>query len=473
MTAGNDGQDVTSKVGQQDTWQWERLSLARQFALAGGTVMLVAILAVGLWVSGRIEDISVHNTARATALYMESFVAPALQDLTAEADLSPDARQEIATLFKDTTLGQRVVSFKLWSRTGEVIEASNEDLVGQEFEPTDNLRLALTGEVTADLEETGDAEDVAEGALGLPLLEIYAPIRNATTGEIVAVAEFYELATELKADLLGARLATWGTVAAVMVAIGISMFAIVLRGSFTIDRQIAELKSLSARNLALRIRAQGAAGRVAALSDSTMKQVGADLHDGPAQLLAFAALRLDALRAQSPLPKAQEEIDAIERALREALTELRSIARGLSLPDIERRSLTDLLQALTRSHSERTGSPVAFSSDVPDGAAMSEAVKTCAYRFAQEGLSNAWKHGGGASQAVHLELSGQMLTIVVSDRGPGFGPEATRKSADTDGGMGLSGLADRVESLGGRIDTGNRPGGGAELRMSLDLRGAE
>ena len=57
-----------------DLWRrkgLEGLSLARQFALAGGVVMLAATLLVGWFVSGRIEDVVVRNTANATALYMD------------------------------------------------------------------------------------------------------------------------------------------------------------------------------------------------------------------------------------------------------------------------------------------------------------------------------------------------------------------------------------------------------------------
>lgn len=456
-----------------DEWRWERLSLARQFALAGGTVMLVAILAVGLWVSGRIEQVVVRNSANTTALYMNSFVAPLLQGMADHHSLSPASRREVAKLFDETELGQRVVSFKLWQKEGFVVDASNPDLVGLQFAPTENLVLAWDGEVRADLEQTGDAEDLAESALGLPLLEIYAPIRNLQTGEVIAVAEFYELASDLKADLIRTRLASWGAVAAVMLVIGLSMFAIVLRGSFTIDRQIAELRSLSARNLALRIRAQGAAGRVAALNDSTLKQIGADLHDGPAQLLGFAALRLDALRTQEVTAKSGEEIEAIERAVREAMGEIRSIARGLSLPDIEKRSLTDLLQSLALGHFERTGTQVEVNIDVPGSTEFSPAVKTCVYRVAQEGLTNAWRHAGGAAQELELELSGELLTLAVRDRGPGLPAQGVKANSDTESGMGLAGLTDRVESLGGRIDLRNRRSGGTELIMTLDLDGAE
>jgi signal transduction histidine kinase len=428
-------------------WQWENLSLARQFALAGGTVMLVAVLAVGLWVSRRIEDVVVRSTASATALYMESFVAPLLQELTHREGLSSEARLEVARLLKDTALGERVVSFKLWRAGGLLADAMNEELVGQRFEVTENLRLAWEGEVRADLEQTKDTEDVAENAMGIPLLEIYTPIRNARTGEVIAVAEFYEVASELKSDLVKARLASWAAVAAVMAAIGISLFAIVLRGSWTIDRQMDELKSLSARNVALRMRAHGAAGRVAALNDSTLKRIGADLHDGPVQLLGFAALRLDALRMHNGDAKAQDELNGVEQAVRDAMGEIRSIARGLSLPDIDERSLADLLQSLALGHSERTGTAVDFECDIADHAELSAAVKTCVYRVAQEGLTNAWRHGGGVSQKVQLAICGDVLTLSVLDRGPGLPPGAKSAVDLGHGGMGLAGLTDRVESL--------------------------
>ena len=113
------------KAGRWSDWQWEKLSLARQFGLAGGTVMRVAALAVGLWVSRRIEDVVVRNTANATALYMESFVSPLLQELATRDNLSPQTRLEVAKLLDETALGQRVVSFKLWRKGGLLADSAS------------------------------------------------------------------------------------------------------------------------------------------------------------------------------------------------------------------------------------------------------------------------------------------------------------------------------------------------------------
>lgn len=159
-----------------------QMSLARQFALAGGVVMLISALLVGWLVQGRIQDVVVRNTANATALYMESFIAPLTQGLADHDDLSEWSRAEIGRLLEQTALGSRVVSFKIWRQGGLLVDASNTALVGQTFDVTENLKLAWKGEVRADFDDTGDQEDVAEHALGLPLLEIYSPIREVGVG---------------------------------------------------------------------------------------------------------------------------------------------------------------------------------------------------------------------------------------------------------------------------------------------------
>ena len=116
---------------------WSKLSLVQQFALAGGVVMLVSAGLGGSVVSNRIEEVVVRNTANATALYMESFIAPLTQDLAQRSDLSEESRLKIGELLADTALGKRVVSFKIWRPGGLVVDASNLALVGQRFPPTE------------------------------------------------------------------------------------------------------------------------------------------------------------------------------------------------------------------------------------------------------------------------------------------------------------------------------------------------
>ena len=188
--------------------------------------------------------------------------------------------------------------------------------------------------------------------------------------------------------------------------------------------------------------------------------------------MAYAALRLDALRGQVAQGPARQVVDEIDRAVKDSIVEIRNISRGLSLPDIQQRPVVDILQGLAEAHTARTGAAVKLDApqgDLPD---MPIAVKVCCFRFVQEGLNNGWRHGGGLGQEIVLRLQETRPRLSVLDRGPGFATLPVDVTGG-EGGLGLVGLADRVESLGGSVEVRNRDDGtGALLIMELDLEGA-
>ena len=447
---------------------WSDLTLAGQFALAGGLVMVLATGIVGLWVSGRIEGVVVRNAANTTALYMESFIEPLAQDMAHADRLTPANAQAIDALLAGTTLGKRVVSFKLWDGAQRVVASTDPAVIGRSFPEEDDVVEAWKGEVVASFNRLDAEENEAERALGLPLLQIYTPIRERGSGRVIAVAEFYEVATGLQADLVKARLSSWMAVLLVMAAIFGTLFAIVLRGSRIIAGQLEALSDLASRNVSLRLKVQGAAGRFSALNDQALRQIGADLHDGPAQLMGFAALRLDSLRKGADA-RGQNEIDGIQKAIREAITEIRNISRGVSLPEIEKREMGEVIRGLVDAHAARTGREVALTLTLTRDLPL--AVKICLGRLVQEGLTNGFRHGGGMGQEVRVSEADGALVAQVLDAGPGVAAGLAEDLYC----LGLGGLAGRVESLGGELSLGPRLDGrgGAELRMVLDLRSVE
>lgn len=168
--------------------------------------MLLAALVVGFFVSRRIEDVVVRNTANATALYMESFIAPLIQDLASSDHLAPENNAAISNLLHNTPLGSRVASFEIWIKGAKVVAASDADIVGKTFPGSVDIRRAWTGQVVASFDKLDKDENRAEQALDESLLQIYAPIRARQSGQIITIAEFYEVPTQLKADLSKARM---------------------------------------------------------------------------------------------------------------------------------------------------------------------------------------------------------------------------------------------------------------------------
>ncbi len=469
------GQDATRVFVPPSTpfvRPWRGLSLAGQFAVAGSLVLLAGMLAIGIWVTRQIEDGVTRNTASATALYMESILAPLSQELASSDELSPGARRAIDEVLRNTAIGERLAAFKIWKPGGLVVYSSEPSIIGSRFEPTANLLAALDGRVTADFDDLDDEEDAHERALGMPLLEIYSPIREAWTGRVIAVAEFYEIATELEANLFRARLDSWLVVAAVTLSMFGLLFGIVQRGSRTIEaqraaqtRRVDELARLAEQNDALRVRVQRASSRAAEYNERYLRRISAELHDGPAQLLALASLRLDGA-AQAIGGEAPADLQAVKSVLDDAMRDIRDISRGLSLPALENLTLPAILRSAVEAHRKRTDTDVhlAMGTDEP---ALSQTFKICAYRFVQEGLNNAFRHAGGANPRVESRIDGSILHLSVSDSGPGFAPGNAPEPSD-EGGLGLAGLRERIESLGARLDISAAPGEGTRLEMIAD-----
>ncbi|MCE6949698.1 histidine kinase [Cereibacter sphaeroides] len=452
--------------------RWQHSSLAARFGLAGGVVLAVASLLVGLFVTSRIEDSVVRNTATATALYMESFISPISQQLAGSEQLSDNARRALEEIFTNTPLGQRVVSYKIWKPGGRVVEASDKTLIGRSFPASEGLRGAWAGKISAEFERLGDVEDRAEAAMGLPLLEIYSPIREVWSGDIIAVAEFYEINRQLADDLASARRSAWLTVGLVGTSLGAALYLIVLGGSRTIEAQrrdldarLEELRGLSSHNRDLRLRIEEAAARATATAEHALRRIGADLHDGPAQYLAFAALRLDDLRDAQADEVARRELESVRDALAMAMAEVRGISRGLTLPDIADKPPDEVARMAIAAHRDRTGEAVAEQLESVPTAGITPATRICIYRFVQEGLNNASRHAGGAGLRVSLTGHDDSIELRVADGGSGFG------EGGPGFGLGLTGLRDRIESLGGRFEAGPSATGGAEIGMTLRTGG--
>ena len=120
----------------------------------------------------------------------------------------------------------RLEVFKIWLRDGTISYASDPALIGQRFAVSDQLRQAWAGKVAAEFNHLGDDENAAERAVVVPLLEIYSPIREPWSGEVIAVAEFYEHAEDLEASLIAARLQSWlivGFVTSAMLAMPVEI----------------------------------------------------------------------------------------------------------------------------------------------------------------------------------------------------------------------------------------------------------
>ncbi|MFK7860814.1 MAG: sensor histidine kinase [Granulosicoccus sp.] len=442
---------------------WNGLSLARQFALACFIILLIGMASVSAWVSHKIENAVVHSSSVSAALYMESFITPLIQELDYSHELSEQTEQELDKLIANTPLGKSVRSFKIWLQDGYVTYSSRPSLAGKTFEVTSNLASAWEGNLFAEFDQLEHVEDALEQDSGLPLLEIYSPVRSVESGEVLAVSEFYSVAEELNSDLLYAKLQSWLLFASAGIGMFLTLSTIVFRGSQTIELQQQKLEERVQDLSELRRRVENASRKTTEINERYLRRIGSDLHDGPSQLIALALLKMDSLKHQTTRMEGasqDNDIDITRDALNEALNEIRNVSAGLAMPEIEGLSVDQTVGKVVKAHELRTGSSVSLiasrcKEQIP------HSILICLYRFVQEALNNAFYHGQADVVSVLPTFADNTLQVSVIDDGRGF-DIADINSQST--GFGLPGLRERIESVGGFFDIDSRLGRGTEVK---------
>jgi signal transduction histidine kinase len=445
----------------QPTTRVGEMSLARRFLLANLLVVVVATLAVGAWVGSQLEKGVLDRTASVTALYIESFVAPQIDGIATTGGLPAANVDALDRLLTDTQLGERIVSFRVWTPDGVIAYSPNRGLIGRQFEPEGGLAQAFAGAISTDISDLSGPENAYEREHWSRLVETYVPVRERGGPRIIGVTEFYQLPDEIDAEVASARLGSWTVLALAALVSYLLLAGIVKQGSDTIDRQqralrgrVAELSRLLDQNARLHGRLRRSAERTTALNEGGLRRIGSDLHDGPAQTMSLALLRLDELNGAS----------AVSEAIGSALDDLRSIAAGLRSPAFDDLSLADVASRAIREHERRTGKSVALAVAGPPST-IPVVSKIAIYRVLQEALSNAARHAGGADVEVEVTATSSEIRLEVRDRGPGFDPDVIRPDA-----LGVAGMRERAELLGGSFEIGRRTDGpGTVVRLSLPI----
>ncbi len=303
------------------------------------------------------------------------------------------------------------------------------------------------------------------------MIETYAPSRAAGSGQIIAVSEFYQTSDALKAEIRSAQYRSWLVVAVVMTAVYALLAGLVGSASNTIVSQqerlqenVAQLYTLLNQNKRLHGRIRRAAARSTALNEQYLRRISADIHDGPAQDLALALLRIEPLAdAVRSSPDVVNNFQTVQTAMESAMAELRTISAGLRLPEIEKSSITETVQRATYDFESKTGRQVVIAlGPLPEDVPIP--VKITLFRIIKEALANSYRHAGSSSQTVHVyEVEGSLHTEI-SDTGQGFDPTAV-----PGGHLGLVAMRERVELLGGQFDVHSQPGSGTTIRAVLPL----
>jgi len=194
--------------------------------------------------------------------------------------------------------------------------------------------------------------------------------------------------------------------------------------------------------------------RLVAAGDAERRRLERDLHDGAQQRLVGLALRLRLAARAADAPTAAMLDQAMDE-LGFALAELRELARGLHPALLTDHGLAAAIQSLA------ARAPLPVDVEVAVAGRLAPQIEAAAYFLVAEALTNVAKHADASAAAVQVEAAAERLRIEVTDDGRGGAAIAQ--------GSGLSGLADRLAALDGRLRVQSPAGGGTRLLAEIPL----
>ncbi|WP_432562575.1 sensor histidine kinase [Kineococcus sp. SYSU DK003] len=192
-------------------------------------------------------------------------------------------------------------------------------------------------------------------------------------------------------------------------------------------------------------------------SAAEVRAIERNLHDGTQARLTAIALHVDLARARlAQDPDGAAELLAVAHTTtREAITELRTIIRGIHPPALDE-GLAPALATLA----EQAGVTVHADLDLTQ-ARLSPAIETMAYFCVAELLANTTKHADAANAWLRVTTHRRRLLLQVHDDGRG--------GADPSQGSGLRGLTQRIAAVDGTLTLDSPPGGGTTVRLDLPV----
>jgi signal transduction histidine kinase len=223
---------------------------------------------------------------------------------------------------------------------------------------------------------------------------------------------------------------------------------------------LASQAGLVLRNVRLIEELRASRQRLVTAQDEERRRLERNIHDGAQQQLVALSVKMRLLKmlARKDPGKAEELVDQLQADARDALDDLRDLARGIYPPLLADKGLAAALEAQAR----KVPFPVRVE---PNGIGRYPAeAEATAYFCVLEALQNAAKYAGASSATVRLSQEDGHLLFSVADDGRGFDP------ATTPPGSGLQNMADRVEALGGTLEVSSTPGAGTTISGSIPVR---
>ncbi|PAM94783.1 histidine kinase [Flavobacterium sp. IR1] len=184
--------------------------------------------------------------------------------------------------------------------------------------------------------------------------------------------------------------------------------------------------------------------------ENEQNRIAKEIHDGIGQMLTGLKFSLESINLDDK-EKAGQKIEYLKKLSLDIIKGVRTATFNLMPPELSDHGIVSSLAKLTQELSKLTGKEILFYNKTDFNQRLDSLIEINIYRLTQEAINNAIKYAESSHIIVQLSHSSTLLSIIVDDNGKGFDVNAVDKKRNSESGMGLLFMKERVQYINGRV----------------------
>lgn len=212
-----------------------------------------------------------------------------------------------------------------------------------------------------------------------------------------------------------------------------------------------EVKRLNAENIADKINQQKViSSKIVENQENEQNRIAKEIHDGIGQMLTGLKFSLESINLDDK-EKSKQKIEYLKNLSLDIIKGVRTATFNLMPPELSDHGIVSAIAKLTQELSKLTGKNILFYNKTNFDKRMDSLTEINIYRLTQEAINNAIKYADSSHIIVQLSHSNAILSITIDDNGKGFDVLEAEKKRNSESGMGLLFMKERIEYINGRV----------------------
>jgi two-component system sensor histidine kinase DegS len=234
-------------------------------------------------------------------------------------------------------------------------------------------------------------------------------------------------------------------------------------------KAVQEVERLNTANIENKLNQQKIiSSKIVENQENEQNRIAREIHDGIGQMLTGLKFSLESINLDDK-EKAVIKIDYLKKLSLDIIKGVRTATFNLMPPELSDHGINSALSKLTLELSKLTGKNILFYNKTDFNARLDSLIEINIYRLTQEAINNAIKYADSTHIIVQLSHSATLLSITVDDNGKGFDINAVEKKRNSESGMGLLFMKERIQYINGRVFFNSIPNEGTRITFNIPI----